>query len=137
MFTKKILCVGNETVDTDNIVSALAIKNATKNHGLISDKDFYPSLLGYYHTSLADLPAGSIVIKLAEHFDAIIMLDQDIDSYPHWKSFVNTFRMMIDLEEQGYITDFRNNLANVDILYWHNLVKTNKSICVSFYKFDQ
>jgi uncharacterized protein YggT (Ycf19 family) len=58
------------------------------------------------------------------------MLDQDVDSYPHWKSFVNTFRLMIELEEKGYNTVFRDNSSNTDILYWHNLLKTNKSLCL-------
>ena len=130
MFNKKILCIGNETELTDQLVSALANKDTTVNQGLIDTSDFIPTDAGYYHTSIADISAGDIVINLAQHFDSIIMLDQDIDSYPHWKSFVNTFRLMIELEEKGYNTVFRDNSSNKDILYWYNLLKTNKSLCL-------
>jgi MoaA/NifB/PqqE/SkfB family radical SAM enzyme len=125
MFNKKILCIGNETTDTDSKVSALGT-----NHGLSPGPDFVPDVAGYYHTSLADLSAGDIVIDLAPHFDSILMLDQDIESYPHWKSFVNTFRLMIELEQKGFTTDFRNNSSNTDILYWHNILRTNRALCV-------
>lgn len=130
MFDKKILCVGNETEDTDRLVSDLATKQGTSNHGLITDRLFVPNAPGYYHTSIADVPAGQIVLHLSKQFDSVIMLDQTIDSYPHWKSFVNTFRMMIDLEQGGINTDFRNNPANTDIIYWHNLLRSNRSVCV-------
>ena len=125
MFNKKILCIGNETADTDLMVSALGT-----NHGLIPGPDFVPTLAGYYHISIADMSPGDIVINLAPQFDAIMMLDQDIDSYPHWKSFVNTFRLMLELESKGFATDFRNNPSNTDILYWHNILRTNRALCV-------
>lgn len=129
MFNKKILCIGNETKLTDQLVSALANKDTTVNQGLIDTSDFIPTEYGYYHTSIADIPAGDIVINLAQHFDSILMLDQDIDSYPHWKSFVNTFRLIIELEQKGYNTVFRDNSGNKDILYWHNILRTNKALC--------
>jgi hypothetical protein len=102
MFNKKILCVGNETELTDQLTSTLADKDATVNHGLVSTDNFSPDEFGYYHTSIADLSPGGIVLNLAAKFDCVVMLDQDVDSYPHWKSFVNTFRLMIELEEKGY-----------------------------------
>lgn len=130
MINQKILCIGNETESTDIMVSELAKISKTINHGLISTGAFYPKEIGYYHTSIADIPAGDIAANLVQKFDLIIMLDQDIDSYPHFKSFVNTFRLMIELEKKGVATDFRNNLGNTTILYWHNLLRTNKSLCV-------
>jgi len=130
MFNKKILCIGNETELTNQLTSTLAVKDAATNHGLVLTDDFSPIEFGYYHTSIADLSPGGIVINLAPKFDSVVMLDQDVDSYPHWKSFVNTFRLMIELEEKGYNTVFRDNHTNIDILYWYNLLKTNKSLCV-------
>ena len=130
MFNKKILCVGNETELTDQLTSTLDDKDATVNHGLVSTDNFSPDEFGYYHTSIADLSPGGIVLNLAAKFDCVVMLDQDVDSYPHWKSFVNTFRLMIELEEKGYNTVFRDNQTNTDILYWYNLLKTNKSLCL-------
>ena len=130
MFNKKILCIGNETELTDQLVSVLANRDTTVNQGLIDTSDFIPTEAGYYHTSIADMSSGDIVLNLSQHVDSIIMLDQDTDSYPHWKSFVNTFRLMIELEEKGYNTVFRDNSSNKDILYWYNLLKTNKSLCL-------
>ena len=130
MFNKKILCIGNETALTDQLTSTLATKDATTNHGLISTGNFIPEKFGYYHTSISDISSGNIVLDLTSKFDSIIMLDQDVDSYPHWKSFVNTFRLMIELEEKGYNAIFRDNISNKDILYWYNLLKTNKSLCL-------
>jgi pyruvate-formate lyase-activating enzyme len=130
MFNKKILCIGNETQNTDHLASVLAADNTTMNHGLIVDHTFCPTASGYYHTSIADLSPGDIVINLAQHFDQIIMLDQDMESYPHCKSFVNTFRLMIELEKKKFNTNFRNNENNKTIIYWHDLLRTNKSLCV-------
>ena len=129
MFNKKILCIGNETELTDQLTGTLATKDATVNHGLISTDKFSPSEFGYYHTSIADVSSGGIVLNLAPKFDSVVMLDQDIDSYPHWKSFVNTFRLMLELEEKDYNTVFRNNVNNKNILYWHNILRTNKALC--------
>jgi hypothetical protein len=126
----KILVIGNETRNTDDTVTALATEVGSINHGLVTDPDFVPMSAGYYHTSIADIPAGDIIINLTQKFDSVVMLDQDVDSYPHWKSFVNTFRLMINLEKKGIVTNFRSNTNNQNILYWHNLLKTNKSLCV-------
>jgi pyruvate-formate lyase-activating enzyme len=129
-FQKKILCIGNETSHSHALVTAKAISHDTINHGLITDPSFYPAEFGFYHTSISDISSGNILQNLHKHFDCVTMLDQDINSYPHWKSFVNTFRTMINLEKTNVTTDFRNNIANKDILYWHTLLKTNKSLCV-------
>lgn len=130
MFNKKILCIGNETPLTNGAVSVLAKKDATVNHGLITAIGTEITEYGYYHTTVVDVAPGDIIINLAQHFDLIMMLDQNIESYPHWKSFLNTFRLMIDLEHQGFDTRFRDNKSNQDVIYWHNLLKSNKSLCV-------
>ena len=130
MFDQKILVLGNETSNTDEMTSIMSLNHGTMNHGIIFQSDFIPVEPGYYHTSIADLSPGDIFQNLAQQFDSIIMLNQDVDSYPHWKSFVNTFRLMIKLEEKGYSTVFRDNSSNKNIIYWHNLLHTNKSFCM-------
>jgi sulfatase maturation enzyme AslB (radical SAM superfamily) len=130
MTDKKILCIGNETEQSDYIVTTIATAEHSINHGLISSPDFVPIVAGYYHTSLADIPAGAIAQQLAKKFDQIIMLDQDVDQYPHFKSFVNTFRLMIELEKSQFDTKFRDNACNKSIIYWYDLLRTNKSMCV-------
>ena len=130
MIDKKILCIGNETEQSDHIVTTLATNAYSINHGLISSPDFTPMAAGYYHTSIADIPAGAIAQQVAEKFDQIIMLDQDVELYPHFKSFVNTFRLMIELERAQFDTKFRDNICNKNIIYWYDLFHTNKSMCV-------
>jgi pyruvate-formate lyase-activating enzyme len=130
MTDKKILCIGNETEQSDQIVTIIATDAYSTNHGLISSSDFVPIFTGYYHTSLADVPAGAIAQQLAKKFDRIIMLDQDVDQYPHFKSFVNTFRLMLELEKSQFDTKFRDNICNKNIIHWYDLLHTNKSICV-------
>ena len=76
MIGQKILCLGNETELTDFAVSDLAKHTGSVNHGLISKDTFFPDKFGYYHTSIADIPSGAIVLNLAKHFDSIIMLNQ-------------------------------------------------------------
>lgn len=132
MFNQKILCIGNETEDTDHQVSQLSKNQQTVNHGLVTDESFVPAQDGYYHTTVSDVPPGGIAC-LATKFDQIIMLDQPKESYPHWKSFVGTFRLMYDLEQTGHAVVYKDNKCNKDISYWHNKLRENKSIC--FYPF--
>lgn len=123
-----ILCIGAEIEETDRMVTDLAKKHQTKNHGLIISCDFSPQDFGYYHITVSDIDTAG-VIKLSAHFDKIIMLDQPISSYGHFKSFVTTFKLMCELEHQGHTTDFRENKNNQNIGYWHNYLRTNKSFC--------
>ena len=88
MIGQKILCIGNETEQSDLMTTEIAKTALSINHGLISSSTTNPTAAGYYHTSIADVSPGSIVQSLANKFDQIIMLDQDIDSYPHFKSFL-------------------------------------------------
>jgi len=129
MFTKKILCIGSETRDTDLLVNQLAAVDDAQNHGLISNSSYTPNNHGYYHTTIVDLLSADI-INLAKNFDLVIMLDQSIDSYPHWKTYVNTFRLMLEIETSQVKTQFRDNTNNKDILRWHVLLSTNKSLCL-------
>ena len=125
---KKILCIGAEIQQTDFMVSQLATQNQSHNHGLIVSIDFVPLLDGYYHTSAADLDTAGI-LKISHNFDQIIMLDQPISSYNHFKSFVTVFKLMCDLEDQGHATVFRENKNNQNISYWYDYLRTNKSFC--------
>ena len=95
MFNQKILCIGNETEDTDFMVTDLAKLSDTVNHGLINDVSSVVDQVGYYHTSVLDLSPGSIV-QIADKFDSIVLLDQSKESYPHFKSFVTTVRLLYD-----------------------------------------
>lgn len=130
MFDKKILCLGANTEATDFFVSELASRDQTINHGLISDKNFVPDVNGYYHTSVLDLPEGRIR-NLAEYFDLVILLDQPQKEYPHFKTFLKTFRLFKDLDSLGYKTQYLDNENCKKAEYWWNLLRTNNSFCYS------
>ncbi len=125
---KKVLCIGAEIEETDVMVSEMASRNQGHNYGLITTTDFVPTDNGYYHTSVSDIDTAGI-IKLSASFDKIIMLDQSISKYGHFKSFVTTFKLMCELEHQGYTTYFRENTNNQSISYWYDYLRINKSFC--------
>lgn len=129
MFDKKILCLGNNSLDTDIRTTELAIADATINHGLISTDDFVPSSSGYYHTSVTDISSGSI-IKLAEYFDTIRLLDQPTSEWSHSKVLMSTYNIMLKLDKQGVDTVFKDNNNIKKYKYFGNLLATNKSFCI-------
>lgn len=131
-FNKKILVLGNETAETDQLVSTLAQESDTQNYGLITSVDFDTSNFGYYHTTVIDLLPGEIA-QISSNFDLVQLSNQSKESYPHYKSFVTTVRLMQDLEQDGVTVSYGDNESAKYLLYWKNLLKENKSFC--FYPF--
>jgi sulfatase maturation enzyme AslB (radical SAM superfamily) len=125
----KILVLGNNTRDTDSQVQQMADAVDAVNHGLIVDDAFVPKLSGFYHTTIIDIPWGPL-IKLAECFDSIIMLDQPKQSWTHWKSLLSTYKVMCHLEKLGKPTQFRNNQNIKKFEFWQQYQKQNKSFCI-------
>ena len=126
----KTLFLGNNDDSTDQHVTELAKEHETINHGLIKDPTIVPAQSGYYHTTIVDIPWGDL-IKLANQFDSIVMLDQPQAQWSHWKCFQATFKLMVKLEELHKHTVFRNNNNVKKILYWSDLVyNKNKSFCI-------
>lgn len=128
MFDKKILVLGNETRDTDHQVQILADQDLGRNHGLLSDPHQDIQEPGYYHTTVVDLNEGQIE-KLARSFDEILWLDQDQKTYPHYRTFVRTFRLIRSLEEKGMNTVYHLNKNAVRISFWWDFLRQNKSFC--------
>jgi len=128
----KILLIGNETEDTDILADVLAKKYQCSKNGLLSET--IPTIFnnGVYHTSVVDLHPGQI-IEIINNFDIIKLADQEIKSYPHYKTFVTTARLFCDLEEFNVNLEFRNNKNVQNFLYWKDLLLKNKSFC--FYPF--
>ena len=126
----KILFLGNNDDSTDQQVTALAKADATVNHGLITDSFTVLEQSGYYHTTVVDIAWGDM-IKLADKFDSIVMLDQPQAQWSHWKCFQATFKLMFKLEEVHKHTVFRDNNNVKKLLYWSDLVyNKNKSFCI-------
>lgn len=129
MFNKKILCLGSNTQNTDDIVSELAANNNTINHGLVSDDTFIPVNAGYYHTSITDLPSGGI-IDLSKCFDQVVLLDQAKEEWNHWKSLLSTYKIMLELDKLGRNTVFADNKNVQRLIQFDEFIKTNKSFCI-------
>ena len=124
----KILCLGNNTEDTDNKTRNLAKNNLSECHGLLSELDGPISTNiqnGWYHTSVYDIEYGKL-IELANKFDSVLMLDQSKEQYSHPDAFYKTVKLVRNLPN-GEFLDFN---YTVDINFFEKLVKTNKSFCI-------
>lgn len=129
MFDKKNLYLGNNSQDTDNLVSALANAQGTNNQGLITNENFEPTEFGFYHTTLVDLPAGAIV-NLSRKFDQVIMLDQPREQWSHWKLLISTHRLMKVLDTQGICVVYKDNLNIQTDVVFSEFLENNKSFCI-------
>ena len=124
----KILCLGNNTEDTETKTRQLASDNQEKCHGLLSELDnqiIDITQAGWYYSSVYDIEYNRLV-KLVVKFDSVIMLDQPKKQYSHPDAFYKTISLIKDLPngrflDPGYATD---------IVFFENLVKTNKSFCI-------
>jgi len=124
----KILCLGNNTMDTDVQTSLLAKDNNKKSYGLLSELgiafDFTQKLQdGYYHSSIYDFPQH--LLELTNMFDKVVFIDQPMDEWSHPNAYTDTLRIL------------KNTTADVCYLgetsvfeYWKELLEKNKSICV-------
>ena len=125
----KILYLGTNLPDTDHRVSKFALSMRTVNHGLIESADFIPTDPGLYHTTIVDVWAGGI-IKLAKHFDKIVLLDQPKEKWNHWKALLSTYKMMVELEKTGHTVEYKDNKNIQSMRFMSKLLKDNKTFCV-------
>jgi len=129
MFNQKILCLGTNDSSTDQAVENLAQAYKTINHGLIDNTDTDISI-GYYHTSVTDLSSGEIV-KLAEKFDKVRLLDQPRDQWSHWKVLLTSYKICKELDQKGIAVDYRFNENIKSFKTFYNLVhEENSSFCI-------
>ena len=129
MSNRKILCLGNNSQDTDNQTSLLACDHSVANHGLINDPNFVPLVEGFYHTTVIDLQPGEIA-KICNHFDSIVLLDQQADTWSHPVLFTATVKLIRELEQLGHNIIQLNQEVTKTIGFFQNLLETNKSFCI-------
>jgi MoaA/NifB/PqqE/SkfB family radical SAM enzyme len=129
----KILCLGNNTEDTDTLTGALAARYDLANHGLVSQLEDDVSNLslifkknGFYHTSIVDLSEKKISEAL-NYVDSIYVLDQPIESYQTTTEYFSTIRFGFSL---GNRAKFLNDEVRVQFQYWNSLINTNSSFCI-------
>ena len=130
MFTKKILVLGNNDIDTDIQTSRLAKANGTTNWGLISEPGKTLVDAGYYHATLVDLPSKAI-IEYAKQVDEVILLDQPRGEWTHSKIFLSTCKLMSEIEQNtDAVVHYKDNKNIKQLEYWSNVFATNKSFCI-------
>ena len=129
----RILCLGNNTEDTDAKTRQLAEQQSVKCHGLISELDHVIDLeliqySGYYHSSVYDLEYHRL-IDLAQEFDQIVILDQPREQYSHPDAFYKTIRAAKQINATVPVV-YLDSTYNTNITFFEDLTKTNKSFCI-------
>jgi MoaA/NifB/PqqE/SkfB family radical SAM enzyme len=127
----RVLCLGNNSEDTDCQTRILAQQNQTVCHGLLSELDRPFSELdysqpGYYHSTVVDLQLGNLK-KVMQEVDQVIMLDQPVDQWNHSHEFVNTVRLM---KSTSTPVQFMNPEEIKPAEFFLDLVESNKSFCI-------
>ena len=123
---KKILCLGNNSEDTDIKTRVIAATNSKEYHGLITE--IIPIVDGYYQSSVYDIEFGKLV-ELVKLFDEVIVLDQPKVEWTHPDAFYNTVRVAKQAEEFVKVTWLDHSYSN-NITIFQELVETNKSFCI-------
>lgn len=127
---KKILCLGTNSEITDRMATDIAEEYFLTNRGLISHETVITDIAGsVYHTSLADISTGRL-IEIAGDFDLVIMLDQHKSEWSHWKLLEATYKAMVELEQSGINTQFRQNKNIHQMEKIEKLVTENRSWCI-------
>jgi uncharacterized Fe-S cluster-containing radical SAM superfamily protein len=124
----KILCLGNNTEDTDVKTRKLASNELANCYGLLSELDgaiVIPTLSGWYHSSVYDVEYGRLK-ELAANFDLVVMLDQPKEQYSHPDAFYKTVDLIKNLPNGQFIDPTYAD----GIGFFEKLVTTNKSFCI-------
>jgi len=131
MIQKKILCLGNNTDDTDKKTRSLSDQFGLPCHGLLSELD--GSLTdesyrqyGYYHSSIYDLEFRHL-LDLMDKFDEIIVLDQPIETWDHPDAFYRTLQITTKTISPVKFVD--QSLKETFELF-SSLVEKNPSFCI-------
>jgi pyruvate-formate lyase-activating enzyme len=127
----KILCLGNNTEDTDLQTKQLSAARGSVCHGLLSELDFAITSemycqSGYYHSSVYDIEFGQLV-NLCNQFDQVIVLDQPVQQWSHPDAFYKTLELVSHICTP---VEFVNPAISQAVDTFANLVKTNKSFCI-------
>lgn len=121
----KVLCLGNNSPDTDRQTTQLAQQQGHINHGLIISTDIQVED-GYYHTSIYDLTHTQI-LYLVKQFDSLVLLNQSIEQWSHPDAFYQTVKVVDEIKSIIKVTKL---IEYNGIKFFENLVESNKSFCI-------
>lgn len=127
----KILCLGNNTEDTDLQTRNISARQQSVFRGLLSELDTIIdtksySCSGYYHSSVYDIEFGRL-IDLCNQFNQVIVLDQPIEKWSHPDAFYKTLELVSKINTP---VEFVNANISRGFDTFVNLVNTNKSFCI-------
>lgn len=131
MTSKRVLCLGNNTEDTDIRTHALSETKGSVCRGLLSELE-HPLFLssyalpGYYHSSVYDMEFGKLV-RLMDDFDEVVVLDQPIEEWSHPDGFYRTMQIVTKTVTPVY---YVNETTRQSFDFFSSLVKSNKSFCI-------
>jgi pyruvate-formate lyase-activating enzyme len=128
---KRILCLGNNTEDTDTQTKKLSADNQSVCYGLLSDLDGTVTAEsfgapGYYHSSVYDIEFGRLV-EICNQFDEILILDQAMKQWSHPDAFYKTLEISTKVSVPVI---FANPNSSQGFNFFSNLVQTNRSFCI-------
>ena len=94
----KIICLGNNTEESDILSRQLAESRQLDYRGLISDIDEQFDLEtisqdSVYHSTVFDCAFGRL-LKICNQFDEVVMLDQTKNSYGHPDTWLKTIKII-------------------------------------------
>lgn len=117
----KVLCLGNNSSDTDERCQAVAQALNLTHRGMIQVFDHDE---GAWHTSVMDLARGKI-LDLAQQADRVIMLAQPVASWHHPDAWLRTVEIV---DEVG--GEFQPTADLARHRYWQDLLEHNQSFCI-------
>lgn len=127
----RILCLGNNSEDTDHRARDLARSRSLQCHGLLSELQ-YPVTFehyekpGVYHTSVLDVDPARLRI-LAQNFDEVVLLSQPHHAWSHPNVLLATLEVMRDLTVPCFYQDLE---IQQQLQSWQQLLQDNTSICI-------
>lgn len=76
-----MLCIGNNTPETDELTTYHAWINSSVNHGLVSSIQQTVDAVGFYHSSLGDFENVTDFLKVIKLFEHVIFFHQPKETY--------------------------------------------------------
>ena len=127
----RILCLGNNTEDSDHRSRQLAQERGLGYHGLLSELEIplQPSQHaqpGLYHSTVFDLAFGRLV-DLCNQFDEIVVLDQPRDQWSHPDAYLTMLRVVKEIHRP---VTYLNPTAKDPVDFFERLVHENQSFCI-------
>lgn len=120
---KKILCLGNNTEDTDKQSKIIAKQQSIEYKGLLTTADHLHA--GCYQTSIYDISSDNLM-EIINQIDELIILDQNKTTYQDDHAYFQTINLANQLKNSKKIT-FINAEMSTSII---DTLKTNKSFCI-------